>query len=93
MANAHLDGQGRVCGAVTLVAGQGGLRINGRLWAVAGDPNDHGGGGLISSHSNLRINGRAVIVAGDGAMPDSFCPKPPQCGPSATGFISGVRVG
>jgi uncharacterized Zn-binding protein involved in type VI secretion len=35
------------------------------LWAVDGDPNTHGGGGLIAGHgSTVKINGLAVIVHG-----------------------------
>jgi uncharacterized Zn-binding protein involved in type VI secretion len=46
------------------------------LWAVDGDPNTDGGGGLIPAHgSTVKINGLAVIVHGpDHANPDDSCP-------------------
>lgn len=71
---AHCEGNLRSCGAKTVVVGQSHVRINGKLWAVENDPDDHGGGGLISSGQvNIRINGKKAIVVGDHAFPDFFC--------------------
>lgn len=92
MAFSHRHDDSRVCGASTIVAGQDHLTIDGKLWAVDGDPNDHGDGALITSHSWLTINGKGVIVAGDSASADALCPIPPHCNPSAVGFSELVDV-
>jgi len=82
MPAAHREGDARICGAATVVTGQGFVRVNGKLWAVEGDPNNHGGGALIASISHVRISGKRVIVhAPDTAEPDAFCPLPPHCAP------------
>lgn len=62
MPQAHTDGQSRKCGASTVVGGQTNVFVNGRLWAVAGDPNSHGGGELINSGTTVFINNINVIV-------------------------------
>lgn len=86
MPAAHRDGDGRVCGASTTVGGQSTVFVNGRLWAVSGDPNSHGGGGLIPSGSTVFVEGKPVIVdAPDGAAPDALCPAPPHCAPDTAG--------
>lgn len=70
----HLHGNLRTCGATTVVTGQSTVRSNGRLWAVEGDMNTHGGGALIAS-SSVSINGKRVIVhRPDNAQPDGQCP-------------------
>lgn len=89
---AHCHGDARNCGASTIVGGQSHVTISGKLWAVEGDPNSHGGGALISSHGWLTIKGRGVIVAGDHAAADSLCPTPPHCDPVAVGFSPLVDV-
>jgi hypothetical protein len=72
----HLHGDLRTCGATTVVTGQSTVRSNGRLWAVEGDLNTHGGGALIAS-SSLMIEGKRVIVhRPDNAQPDALCPIP-----------------
>lgn len=65
------------------------------LWAVDGDPNTDGGGGLTPAHgSTVKINNLAVIVNGpDHADPDDICPiaGPPHCDPmtsSGSGTVS-----
>ncbi|TCR60933.1 hypothetical protein [Bosea sp. BK604] len=92
MAFAHRHGDVRNCGATTIVSGQGHVTVDGKLWAVEGDQNSHGGGALITSHAWLTINGRGVIVVGDHAAPDALCPIPPHCDPMAVGFSSLVDV-
>lgn len=48
--------------------------VEGRLWAVAGDINDHGDGQLIPSGASVYIQGALVIVhAPDLAQPDDLC--------------------
>ena len=85
---AHREGDARSCGAVTVVQGQNTVRINGRLWAVLGDPNTHGGGELINSIGSVRINGKPIIVKFDSALPDTLG----HPNPSATGSSDSVRV-
>jgi uncharacterized Zn-binding protein involved in type VI secretion len=85
---AHRQGDVRACGATTVVEGQDFMIVDGQLWAVQGDPNTDGGGGLISSHDWITINDKAVIVAGDAAAADDLCPLVggDHCAPSAVGF-------
>lgn len=66
-------GDSRNCGAVTVNSSQKTVFVNGKLWAVQGDQNSHGGGGLIpsSGKKNVFIGGKLVIVQGDTAQPDS----------------------
>jgi uncharacterized Zn-binding protein involved in type VI secretion len=67
----HLHGDLRTCGATTVVTGQSTVRSNGKLWAVEGDMNTHGGGALIAS-SSVKISGKRVIVhRPDNAQPDN----------------------
>jgi uncharacterized Zn-binding protein involved in type VI secretion len=72
MSQAHRDGDKRACDATTIVEGQKNVYVNGKLWAVEGDPNSHGDGGLIATQkTNVFINGKQVIVnAPDLAEPD-----------------------
>jgi len=74
MPKAHKDGDPRVCGAVTVVVNQSNTYVDGRLWAVLGDPNSHGDGALINSFTGVNINGLPVIVhTPDSAEPDALC--------------------
>jgi uncharacterized Zn-binding protein involved in type VI secretion len=74
MTNAHRHQDPRSCGAVTIVTGQSLVRVDGKLWAVEGDQDSHGGGALIpGSIHNIRINGKKVIGVGDSANPDNLC--------------------
>jgi uncharacterized Zn-binding protein involved in type VI secretion len=92
MAYSHRNGDSRECGATTIVSGQDFVKVDGQLWAVDGDPNTDGGGGLITSHSWLIINGKGIIVNGDGAAPDSLCPLPPHCDPAAVGYDDLISI-
>lgn len=59
--------------------------VNGLLWAVNGDPNDHIDGGLIPSGATVFIEGKLVIVnSPDNANPDSLCIPigGPHCNPA-----------
>lgn len=91
---AHRHGDSRSCGASTNVIGQDFVTVDGQLWSVDGDPNDHGSGELISSRAWLTIGGKPVICVNDGAEPDTLCfiVGPPHCNPSATGSASLVDV-
>ena len=68
------------------------------LWAVEGDTNSHGGGGLIADNPRtVFINGIAVIEHQDPAHPDNLCPASPHCNPatdngSSTVFVYGKPV-
>lgn len=94
MAGAHLQGQQRSCGATTITT-QSFVTIDGKAWAVQGDTNSHGQGGLIASKSFITIGGKAVIVQGDSAQPDSLCPVSggEHCNPKAAEGSSVVTVG
>jgi len=65
MPKAHRDGDARACGATTVVDNQASVWVNGKLWAVKGDPNSHSAGGLINTTgSTVYIEGIHVIVHG-----------------------------
>ena len=86
MPGAHRVTDSRICGAVTSGSSQGTVFVNNKLWAVAGDPNSHGGGSLISVYGpkNIYIEGKHVIVApGDRAGPDSALHPLPPTDPSS----------
>lgn len=87
MPAAHRNGDLRTCGASTVVSGQSSVYVNGSLWAVQGDPNSHGGGGLIPSGTTVYVEGKLVIVnAPDNANPDVLCPiLPIHCNPATAG--------
>lgn len=72
MPGAHRNGDVRFCGAATIVQGQSTVFVNGKLWAVEGDPNTHGDGQLVAvTGTTVFIEGKKVIVAvGDTAVPD-----------------------
>jgi uncharacterized Zn-binding protein involved in type VI secretion len=70
------------------------------LVAIVGDPNTHGGGGLIAANpQTVRIGGIPVIEHSDPANPDSLCVPlgPPHCNPatsngSGTVFVYGNPI-
>lgn len=75
MPGAHRFDDLRACGATTIVTNQSTVYVNGKLWAVKGDPNTHGAGGLINTGTTVFINGINVIVnTVDHAHPDGVCP-------------------
>ena len=88
---AHRNGDDRFCTAKTIVVGQSSVYVNGILWAVAGDPNDHGEGKLIQVYDggNVYAEGKKIIVAvGDLAEPDNqFHPAPPTDPSTASGDV------
>lgn len=94
MAEAHVNGQQRSCGATTIVSGQSFVKIDGQLWAVENDQNSHGQGGLIASKTFVKIGGKAIIVKDDSANPDSLCPSAggEHCNPKAQEGKSFVKV-
>ena len=91
MPGAHRNGDLRFCGAHTIVEGQGTVRVNGKLWAVNNDPEDHGEGRLeaVYGAKNVRINGKLVICAvGDIAGGDLLGhPLPPTDPKQASGDV------
>lgn len=84
MPGAHRNGDSRFCGAST-VASQSIVRVNGKGWAVEGDPNSHVGGNLIQVYGagNVKIGGKKVICAvGDAAGGDLLGHPIPPTDPS-----------
>jgi hypothetical protein len=80
MPGAHRDRDERFCGAETIVIGQSSVFVNGKLWAVEDDPEDHGAGELVQvvPPSNVKAEGKLVICAiGDEALADNFPHNPP----------------
>jgi hypothetical protein len=87
MPGAHRNNDGRICGATTTVVGQSTVFANGELIAVDGDPNTHGGGGLIAANANVYIEGKlAVNHTPENSAPDSLCVPlgPPHCNPQTS---------
>ena len=70
------------------------FKVDGKLWAVNGDVNSDGDGGLITSHSWLTIAGKGIIVVGDSANPDDLCPVPggPHCNPASSSGDDLIKV-
>ena len=94
MPSVHRDGDGRICGATTIVSGNSTVYANNKLVAVNGDPNSHGGGGLIAGCNNVFVhNILSVNDTADGANPDALCPLPPHCGPNTAGGSPDVFTG
>ena len=91
MPGAHRDGDSRFCGATTIVQGQGTVTVNGKLWAVEGDPESHIHGNLVAvtGAKNVYINGKLVIVAvGDVAGSDEEGhPGPPTDPQDSSGDV------
>lgn len=78
MAGAHRDTDTRNCGAKTIVSGQSSVFVNGKLWAVENDQEDHIHGELISvSVGTVLINGKKVIILTDQALADDVGHTPP----------------
>lgn len=94
MADSHRNDDERSCGGKTIVSGQDFVKINGELWAVENDEDDHGDGQLISGNSWLTINGKGVIVVGDDAQEDDLCPIEggDHCAPKASSGDGAVTV-
>jgi uncharacterized Zn-binding protein involved in type VI secretion len=88
MAYSHRISDSRSCGAVTVQQGQDFVTINGKLWAVEGDPNNHTNGKLIHSQDYVTIAGKLVILRGDSASADNQG----HSNPSATGYDDLVDV-
>ena len=85
MPGSHCVGFTRYCGARTASSSQSTVFVNGRLWAVEGDPNTHGLGNLVAFYGakNIYINGKLVIVAvGDRATADLGGHIPPDTYPN-----------
>ena len=57
----HRHGDARVCGATTIVSGQGTVYANGLLVSVNGDINTHGAGALVAGSNNVFAEGKAVV--------------------------------
>ena len=57
----HRHGDARVCGATTIVLGQGTVYANGLLVSVNGDINTHGAGALVAGSNNVFAEGKAVV--------------------------------
>lgn len=91
---AHRNNDDRSCGAKT-IASQTFVKIDGEAWAVEGDVNTHGQGGLIASRSFIKINGKSIIVVSDSADPDNLCYSigGEHCNPKAASGSSLVDVG
>jgi uncharacterized Zn-binding protein involved in type VI secretion len=91
---AHRDKDSRDCGASTIVSNQKTTKVNGKLWAVEGDPNDHGNGALIYGlakfgNQDFKIEGKGAIVKGDSAKPDDM----EHSNPKAEGASSDTKAG
>lgn len=96
MAASHRNGDARACGAATIVSGQSTVFVNSQLWSVNGDPNSHGGGGLIPGGApTVFVNSLGVIVVGDSAGPDALCIPVGglHCAPSAVSGSGDVFAG
>ena len=84
MPAAHRDTDLRFCEAKTTVVGQTSLTVEGKLWAVEGDPNSHGDGKLkaVYGPQTVTIEGKKVICAvGDTAGGDKHEHSPGQTDP------------
>lgn len=93
MAQVHRHSDARICGASTIVVGNQTVFVNGLLWAVEGDPNDHLVGNLIATNPRtVFVQGINVIIQGDHAVPDMLCPPlgEPHCDPIAVGHSPNV---
>ena len=87
---AHRKDDKRDCGAKTVVVGQSTVFVNGRLWAVKDDPNDHGDGQLIPGGSlTVYAEGKLVIIKGDSARPDDAGHADPKADESSSDVFAG----
>ena len=91
----HRQDDSRACGATTVVTGQTTVKAGGKLIAVDGDLNNHGGGALQAATNKVYINGKMVVNVGDSADPDDLCIPVggAHCAPAATGGLSTVIIG
>lgn len=91
MPGAHRNNDLRFCTAKTIVVGQGSVYVNGKLWAVEADPNDHGHGELVHVYGGNKVyceNKLAIVAVGDIALPDDlFHPAPPTDPSTASGDV------
>lgn len=82
MPGAHRDTDSRFCGAETIVTGQNAVLVNGLLWAVEGDKDNHCNEGALSAvygSKCIEISGKKIICAmGDTAADDHSCIPPPH---------------
>ena len=94
MPGVHLNGYTRVCGAGTIATAKRVYSDGGKLWAINGDVNSHGGGALIAGSRRVFSNGQAIVNhTPDGSAADALCPAPPHCAPvTAQGFSKVVIV-
>lgn len=95
MPQIHRQNDLRSCGATTITT-QDFVSVGGKLVAVQGDLDSHGGGGLIAGlGSFVTINNKPVIVVGDSANPDSLCPLlgGNHCNPKAATGADFLTVG
>ncbi len=82
MPGAHRDTDKRFCDAKTIVTGQSKVLVNGLLWAVEGDKDDHCNEGALSAvygSKCIEISGKKIICAmGDTAASDHKNCEPPE---------------
>lgn len=88
MPAAHRQDDLRKCGGKTIVSGQGSVYVNGKLWAVDGDQNDHVGGALAPAGTTVKINNKKVVVVGDLAAGDLLHPPPPTDADTGSGDVT-----
>ena len=96
MPSIHRHSDARICGATTQVAGQSNVYAENLLVSVNGDPNSHGGGGLIAIDNGVYINNKLVVNhTPTSAAADTRCKKegPPHCNPMTAQGSSTVFVG
>lgn len=91
----HRNTDSRVCGASTVVSGNGTVYANNLLVSVNDDPNSHGGGALSASTNQIFVENKMVVEVGDSAAPDGLCPilGGPHCAPSSSSGSANVFVG
>ena len=93
MPGVHRHGDSRKCTATTRVEGQDNVYVNGKLWAVEGDPNSHNDGDLRATYGakNVHINNKKVICAlGDSAEGDDEKHTPGATAPLGHSYNVGV---
>ncbi len=83
MSGAHRHDDLRNCFSKTVVTGQSFVFVNGKLWSVEDDQDDHIHGELVSvSPGTVLINGKKVIVLTDEARSDDLGHTPPATFPA-----------
>ena len=89
----HRHDDARVCGATTIATDHK-VYANGKLIAVNGDVNSHGGGALVAGSNNVYCGGILVVNhTPDGSAADSLCPLAPHCAPVTAAGSPDVFVG